>query len=93
MQQSQTLLITPERDNLITIAQTEMVVLNLALNSYGRQNADAAWIAYSRMTKSQPPMGAYRALGNFSPNRGLVCFRRTAVRPMSLCGRWATKAI
>lgn len=71
LQQLQTLLTTPERDNLIAIVSlTEMVVLKPALNSYDRWDADGHRQRIdhllSRMTETGRRVYAYR-WATFSP--------------------------
>ncbi|CAX58336.1 MULTISPECIES: CdaR family transcriptional regulator [Erwinia] len=76
LQQLQTLLTTPERDNLIAIVSlTEMVVLKPAFNAHGRYDADdhrkRVELLQSRMTES----GHLRmriALGNFFTGPGSI---------------------
>lgn len=76
LQQLQTLLTTPERDNLIAIVSlTEMVVLKPAYNAHGRYDADdhrkRVELLQSRMTES----GNLRmriALGNFFTGPGSI---------------------
>ncbi|TKI08815.1 CdaR family transcriptional regulator [Martelella alba] len=74
LQQLQTLLTTPERDNLIAIVSlTEMVVLKPALNSHGRFDADEhrrrVDTLFSRMTESSQ-LRVRIALGNYFPGPG-----------------------
>ncbi len=74
LQQLQTLLTTPERDNLIAIVSlTEMVVLKPALNSHGRWDAEEhrrrVDTLFSRMTESSR-LRVRIALGNFFPGPG-----------------------
>ncbi|WP_406705289.1 CdaR family transcriptional regulator [Sodalis sp.] len=89
LQQLQTLLTTPERDNLIAIVSlTEMVVLKPALNSHGRWDADEhrrrVDSLFSRMTKSSR-LRVRIALGNFFTGPGGIARSwRTAVTTMAV---------
>ncbi|MBW7981195.1 CdaR family transcriptional regulator [Enterobacillus tribolii] len=74
LQQLQTLLTTPERDNLIaTVSLTQMVVLRPALNSYGRWDPQSHRVQIenllSRMTDSSR-LRIRLALGNYFPDTG-----------------------
>ncbi|XBS70589.1 CdaR family transcriptional regulator [Acerihabitans sp. KWT182] len=74
LQQLQTLLTTPERDNLIAIVSlTEMVVLKPALNGHGRWDAEEhrrrVDTLFSRMTESSR-LRVRIALGNYFPGAG-----------------------
>ncbi|PWC11301.1 CdaR family transcriptional regulator [Brenneria corticis] len=89
LQQLQTLLTTPERDNLIAIVSlTEMVVLKPALNSHGRWDAEEHRRRVdgllSRMTESSR-LRVRLALGNYFTGPGSIARSyRTARTTMSV---------
>ncbi len=89
LQQLQTLLTTPERDNLIAIVSlTEMVVLKPALNSHGRWDAEEhrrrVDHLLSRMAESSR-LRVRLALGNYFPGPGSIARSyRTARTTMSV---------
>lgn len=91
LQQLQTLLTTPERDNLIAIVSlTEMVVLKPALNSHGRFDAEdhrkRVALLQSRMKES----GHLRmriALGNFFTGPGSIARSYRTARTTMLVGK------
>ena len=89
LQQLQTLLTTPERDNLIAIVSlTEMVVLKPALNSHGRWDADAHRTRIDSLLARMTERGRLRirlALGNYFPGPGGIARSyRTARTTMSV---------
>jgi transcriptional regulator, CdaR family len=69
LQQLQTLLTTPDRDNLIAIVSlTEMVVLKPALNAHGRYDQDDHRRRVDQLLQRMKESGQVRmriALGNF----------------------------
>ncbi|MBQ4773248.1 CdaR family transcriptional regulator [Pectobacterium versatile] len=89
LQQLQTLLTTPERDNLIAIVSlTEMVVLKPALNSHGRWDAEEhrrrVDTLMSRMAESSR-LRVRLALGNYFAGSGSIARSyRTARTTMSV---------
>ncbi|MEI2266401.1 CdaR family transcriptional regulator [Erwinia sp. CGal63] len=91
LQQLQTLLTTPERDNLIAIVSlTEMVVLKPAFNSHGRFDAEdhrkRVALLQSRMKES----GQLRmriALGNFFTGPGSIARSYRTARTTMLVGK------
>lgn len=91
LQQLQTLLITPERDNLIAIVSlTEMVVLKPAFNSHGRFDAEdhrkRVALLQSRMKES----GHLRmriALGNFFTGPGSIARSYRTAHTTMLVGK------
>ncbi|MBN3192392.1 CdaR family transcriptional regulator [Pectobacterium brasiliense] len=89
LQQLQTLLTTPERDNLIAIVSlTEMVVLKPALNSHGRWDAEEhrrrVDTLMSRMAESSR-LRVRLALGNYFSGPGSIARSyRTARTTMSV---------
>ncbi|MFJ5331891.1 CdaR family transcriptional regulator [Pectobacterium versatile] len=89
LQQLQTLLTTPERDNLIAIVSlTEMVVLKPALNSHGRWDAEEhrrrVDTLMSRMAESSR-LRVRLALGNYFSGSGSIARSyRTARTTMSV---------
>ncbi|KFX18325.1 CdaR family transcriptional regulator [Pectobacterium betavasculorum] len=89
LQQLQTLLTTPERDNLIAIVSlTEMVVLKPALNSHGRWDAEEhrrrVDTLMSRMAESSR-LRVRLALGNYFAGPGSIARSyRTARTTMSV---------
>lgn len=89
LQQLQTLLTTPERNNLIAIVSlTEMVVLKPALNSHGRWDAEEhrrrVDNLFSRMTESGR-LRVRMALGNYFTGPGSIARSyRTARTTMSV---------
>ncbi|MEH2922608.1 CdaR family transcriptional regulator [Samsonia erythrinae] len=89
LQQLQTLLTTPERDNLIAIVSlTEMVVLKPALNSHGRWDAEdhrrRVDTLMSRMEESSR-LRVRLALGNYFVGPGSIARSyRTARTTMSV---------
>lgn len=89
LQQLQTLLTTPERNNLIAIVSlTEMVVLKPALNNHGRWDAEEhrrrVDHLFSRMTESGR-LRVRMALGNYFTGPGSIARSyRTARTTMSV---------
>jgi carbohydrate diacid regulator len=91
LQQLQTLLTTPERDNLIAIVSlTEMVVLKPAFNAHGRYDADdhrkRVELLQSRMKES----GHLRmriALGNFFTGPGSIARSYRTAHTTMLVGK------
>lgn len=89
LQQLETLLTTPKRDNLIAIVSlTEMVVLKPALDSHGRWDAEEhrrrVESLFSRMTESSR-LRVRVALGNYFPGPGGIARSwRTARTTMSV---------
>ncbi|RWR00461.1 transcriptional regulator [[Pantoea] beijingensis] len=76
LQQLQTLLTTPERDNLIAIVSlTEMVVLKPALNTHGRYDRDDHQRRVEQLLSRMKESGHLRmriALGNFFTGPGSI---------------------
>ncbi|RLM30992.1 CdaR family transcriptional regulator [Brenneria salicis] len=89
LQQLQTLLTTPERDNLIAIVSlTEMVVLKPALNSHGRWDAEEHRRRVDHLLSRMAESSRLRirlALGNYFPGAGSIARSyRTARTTMSV---------
>jgi carbohydrate diacid regulator len=91
LQQLQTLLTTPERDNLIAIVSlTEMVVLKPAFNSHGRFDAEdhrkRVALLQSRM-KENGHLRMRIALGNFFTGPGSIARSYRTARTTMLVGK------
>ncbi len=91
LQQLQTLLTTPERDNLIAIVSlTEMVVLKPALNSHGRFDAEdhrkRVALLQSRM-KENGHLRMRIALGNFFTGPGSIARSYRTAHTTMLVGK------
>ncbi|KAA5969236.1 CdaR family transcriptional regulator [Pantoea sp. M_9] len=89
LQQLQTLLTTPDRDNLIAIVSlTEMVVLKPALNAHGRYDHDDHRRRVDQLLQRMKESGQVRmriALGNYFPGPGGIARSwRTARTTMSV---------
>ena len=89
LQQLQTLLTTPERDNLIAIVSlTEMVVLKPALNAHGRYDQDEHRRRVEQLLARMKESGHLRiriALGNYFTDAGSIARSyRTARTTMSV---------
>ncbi|WP_380181923.1 CdaR family transcriptional regulator [Kalamiella sp. sgz302252] len=91
LQQLQTLLTTPERDNLIAIVSlTEMVVLKPAFNAHGRFDAEdhrkRVALLQSRM-KENGHLRMRIALGNFFTGPGSIARSYRTARTTMLVGK------
>ncbi|WP_261653598.1 CdaR family transcriptional regulator [Erwinia mallotivora] len=91
LQQLQTLLTTPERDNLIAIVSlTEMVVLKPAFNAYGRFDAEDHRKRVELLQARMKESGHLRmriALGNFFTGPGSIARSYRTARTTMLVGK------
>ncbi|MCU5771571.1 CdaR family transcriptional regulator [Erwiniaceae bacterium BAC15a-03b] len=91
LQQLQTLLTTPERDNLIAIVSlTEMVVLKPALNSHGRHDQDEHRRRVEQLLSRMKESGHLRiriALGNFFTGQGSIARSYRTAHTTMLVGK------
>ena len=91
LQQLQTLLITPERDNLIAIVSlTEMVVLKPALNGHGRYDQEDHRRRVEQLLQRMKESGHLRmriALGNFFTGPGSIARSYRTARTTMMVGK------
>ena len=91
LQQLQTLLTTPERDNLIAIVSlTEMVVLKPALNAHGRYDQDDHRRRVDQLLQRMKESGQVRmriALGNFFTGPGSIARSYRTARTTMMVGK------
>jgi carbohydrate diacid regulator len=91
LQQLQTLLTTPERDNLIAIVSlTEMVVLKPALNAHGRYDQDDHRRRVDQLLHRMKESGQVRmriALGNFFTGPGSIARSYRTARTTMMVGK------
>ena len=91
LQQLQTLLTTPERDNLIAIVSlTEMVVLKPALNSYDRWDPDGHRQRIDHLLSRMTETGRLRvriSLGNFFTGPGSIARSYRTARTTMTVGK------
>lgn len=91
LQQLQTLLTTPERDNLIAIVSlTEMVVLKPAFNAHGRYDLQAHQKRVDRLLQHLQTRGQVRmriALGNFFTGAGSIARSYRTARTTMMVGK------
>ncbi|EXU75696.1 CdaR family transcriptional regulator [Erwinia mallotivora] len=91
LQQLQTLLTTPQRDNLIAIVSlTEMVVLKPAFNAYGRFDAEDHRKRVELLQARMKESGHLRmriALGNFFTGPGSIARSYRTARTTMLVGK------
>ncbi|WP_129991352.1 CdaR family transcriptional regulator [Rahnella sp. CFA14(1/10)] len=91
LQQLQTLLTTPERDNLIAIVSlTEMVVLKPALNSYDRWDPDSHRQRIDHLLSRMTETGRLRvriSLGNFFTGPGSIARSYRTARTTMTVGK------
>ncbi|RPE04297.1 CdaR family transcriptional regulator [Candidatus Pantoea deserta] len=91
LQQLQTLLTTPERDNLIAIVSlTEMVVLKPALNAHGRYDQDEHRKRVDQLLQRMKESGQVRmriALGNFFTGPGSIARSYRTARTTMMVGK------
>lgn len=85
LQQLQTALTTPDRNNLVAIVSlTEMVVLKPALNAFGRWDAEDHCKRVEQLISRMKENGQLRfrvALGNFLPGRAALLARIAPPEP------------
>lgn len=91
LQQLQTLLTTPERDNLIAIVSlTEMVVLKPALNGHGRYDQEDHRRRVEQLLQRMKESGHLRmriALGNFFTGPGSIARSYRTARTTMMVGK------
>ncbi|MCA1179858.1 MULTISPECIES: CdaR family transcriptional regulator [unclassified Pantoea] len=91
LQQLQTLLTTPDRDNLIAIVSlTEMVVLKPALNAHGRYDQDDHRRRVDQLLQRMKESGQVRmriALGNFFTGPGSIARSYRTARTTMMVGK------
>ena len=91
LQQLQTLLTTPERDNLIAIVSlTEMVVLKPALNAHGRYDQDDHRRRVEQLLQRMKESGHLRmriALGNYFTGPGSIARSYRTARTTMMVGK------
>lgn len=91
LQQLQTLLTTPERDNLIAIVSlTEMVVLKPALNSHGRWDPESHRSRIDNLLSRMSDSGRLRirlALGNYFSGPGSIARSYRTARTTMMVGK------
>jgi carbohydrate diacid regulator len=91
LQQLQTLLTTPERDNLIAIVSlTEMVVLKPALNSHGRWDPESHRSRIDTLLSRMSDSGRLRirlALGNYFSGPGSIARSYRTARTTMMVGK------
>lgn len=91
LQQLQTLLTTPERDNLIAIVSlTEMVVLKPALNAHGRYDQDEHRRRVDQLLLRMKESGHLRmriALGNYFTGPGSIARSYRTARTTLMVGK------
>jgi carbohydrate diacid regulator len=91
LQQLQTLLTTPERDNLIAIVSlTEMVVLKPALNAHGRYDQDDHRRRVDQLLQRMKESGQVRmriALGNYFTGPGSIARSYRTARTTMMVGK------
>ena len=91
LQQLQTLLTTPERDNLIAIVSlTEMVVLKPALNGHGRYDQEDHRRRVEQLLQRMKESGHLRmriALGNFFSGPGSIARSYRTARTTMMVGK------
>lgn len=91
LQQLQTLLTTPDRDNLIAIVSlTEMVVLKPALNAHGRYDQDEHRRRVDQLLQRMKESGQVRmriALGNFFTGPGSIARSWRTARTTMIVGK------
>ncbi|MDH2069568.1 CdaR family transcriptional regulator [Pantoea sp. GD03673] len=91
LQQLQTLLTTPERDNLIAIVSlTEMVVLKPALNGHGRYDQEDHRRRVGQLLQRMKESGHLRmriALGNFFTGPGSIARSYRTARTTMMVGK------
>jgi carbohydrate diacid regulator len=91
LQQLQTLLTTPERDNLIAIVSlTEMVVLKPALNVHGRYDQDDHRRRVDQLLQRMKESGQVRmriALGNYFTGPGSIARSYRTARTTMMVGK------
>jgi len=91
LQQLQTLLTTPDRDNLIAIVSlTEMVVLKPALNAHGRYDQEDHRRRVDQLLQRMKESGQVRmriALGNFFTGPGSIARSYRTARTTMMVGK------